>query len=116
MQSLASYVGRNISKFRKLKGLTQEQLGEMVQQPQSYISGIERGEKNVSIETLERITKALQIDPADLFNMDARHKAHDEMDSIMDSIIHKLYKRNIQEVRAIAKLIDDVINVIDIKN
>lgn len=46
--------------------LTQEQLAEKANFHVNYISGIERAERNVSIESIVRLAEALQISPKDL--------------------------------------------------
>ncbi|CAM4284162.1 transcriptional regulator with XRE-family HTH domain [Paenibacillus endophyticus] len=86
MSKLSIHVGIRIRSLRKNRGLTQEQLGELVQLPQPYIGGIERGEKNISLETLERIIQVLHIDPSDLFNgfnlPTSKHEEYELFDSI----------------------------------
>ena len=63
-------VGRNIARMRGQKGLSQTQLASRIDAKmtvdQSYLSKLERGSKNVSIDTLEVIAEALQVRLADL--------------------------------------------------
>ncbi|MWC31365.1 helix-turn-helix domain-containing protein [Paenibacillus sp. MMS18-CY102] len=66
MSRLSAHVGEKIRFFRKNRGLTQEELGEKVEIPQSYIGNIERGSKNISLETIEKISEALKIEPSKL--------------------------------------------------
>jgi transcriptional regulator with XRE-family HTH domain len=47
-------------------GLTQEQLAERANFPVNYIGGIERSERNASIESIVALAKALEISPKDL--------------------------------------------------
>lgn len=118
MLSLTSHVGRNISRVRKLRGLTQEQLGEMVGQPQSYISGIERGEKNLSLETLEKISTSLGVDPDRLLIIYQREtsKLQAEKDAIVDTIVDLLRDRKTKELKIIANIVSDVLKAIDSKD
>lgn len=53
--------------IRKAQGLTQQQLAELSNLDDAYIGAVERGERNFSIDTLEKIVTALQIQPAELF-------------------------------------------------
>lgn len=64
----AKQVGDRIRHYRNLKGLTQEQLAELVDTYGTYIGRLERGEQNVQLETLEKIADALQISVYALFN------------------------------------------------
>lgn len=52
----------NVRATRKSRGLTQETLGELAQLHPTYVSSVERGERNVSIDTMERIAGALGVD------------------------------------------------------
>ena len=60
-------LGLRIRNYRKQKKLSQEQLAEMCGLHPTYIGQVERGEKNVTIESLYRITSALEISLSDLF-------------------------------------------------
>jgi transcriptional regulator with XRE-family HTH domain len=54
-------LGNNIRILRHQKGFSQEQLAELTGLHRTYIGGIERGERNVSILNLIRLSKALDI-------------------------------------------------------
>lgn len=60
-ESTLKIIGNNIRQRRKLKGLTQEQLAELVGTNFSYIGKMERGEHNIKIKTLEKVAKALDV-------------------------------------------------------
>jgi transcriptional regulator with XRE-family HTH domain len=49
-------------------GLTQEELAERANLHPTYIGSVERGERNISLENIVSIAKALQINPKDLFS------------------------------------------------
>lgn len=117
MLKLAAHVGSRIRMFRKNRGLTQEQLGEKVQQPQSYLGGIERGEKNISLDTIDKITKALGIRPVDLFSTysEIEEREQFDKDKLTDAITFLLQNRKVDEIRIISKLIEDVIKAFDSK-
>ncbi|KQX67237.1 MULTISPECIES: helix-turn-helix domain-containing protein [unclassified Paenibacillus] len=117
MPKLSAHIGARIRVFRKNRGLTQEQLGEKVQQPQSYVGGIERGEKNISLDTLERIVEALEIRPGDLFNSynGLQSKDQVEKDRLIDYLTHILRDRNLREVSTVTRLIEDVLKAYDTK-
>jgi len=56
-------IGRNVRSFRKLRGMTQQQLSKKSGLNRAYIGYVERGEKNLSIDTIVAIAKALEIKP-----------------------------------------------------
>ncbi len=55
-------IGKRIQSIRERKGLTQEQLEEKTGVNTKYISAIERGQKNVTIKTLEKVAKGLDVE------------------------------------------------------
>lgn len=59
-------VGNNIKRVRRDKGLSQERLAELSNVHRTYIGMIERAEKNLTLVSLEKIAKALNIDIKDL--------------------------------------------------
>ena len=68
MTELRNSVGDRIRAMRKAKGLTQQQLAELSNLDDAYIGSVERGERNFSVNTLEKIVVALKIQPAELFH------------------------------------------------
>nr|WP_164117430.1 helix-turn-helix transcriptional regulator [Sphingorhabdus sp. Alg239-R122] len=54
-------VGRNVSRIRKERGLTQEQLSELSGLSQQYLSDLERGKRNPTIVTIHEIALALDV-------------------------------------------------------
>ncbi|MES2047016.1 MAG: helix-turn-helix transcriptional regulator [Pseudomonadota bacterium] len=59
--------GLHLKKLRLARGLSQEQLGMIADLDRTYISGIERGVRNVSLANIFRIAKALDVPVAALF-------------------------------------------------
>ncbi|HRX85071.1 MAG TPA: helix-turn-helix transcriptional regulator [Phycisphaerae bacterium] len=54
--------GERIAAARKAQGLTQKQLGDKLNIPQSQISRIERKCDHTTLRTLKRVAKALNVD------------------------------------------------------
>ena len=59
--------GLRLKTLRKEKGLSQEELAERSGLNRPYISGIEKGKRNVSIETVEKLSQALHVPLRDFF-------------------------------------------------
>lgn len=60
-------IGRKIAQERTKQGLTQEDLAGMVEMDRSFLSYIENGRKNFSVEVLIRVCRALKIKPSIVF-------------------------------------------------
>jgi transcriptional regulator with XRE-family HTH domain len=58
--------GQNVRKRREARDFTQEVLAERAELDRTYISDIERGTRNLGIENVVRLAKALDISPAKL--------------------------------------------------
>ena len=61
MSDIAKAVGQRIRNYRTQKGLSQEKLAELSGCHPTYIGQLERGEKNATLESIERIAAALGI-------------------------------------------------------
>lgn len=59
-------IGRRIQYFRKKKGLTQQQLAEMIDRSTNHLSAIERGCHSVKLETLIEIINSLDCTADDI--------------------------------------------------
>ena len=67
MSDIAKAVGQRIRNYRTQKGLSQEKLAELSGCHPTYIGQLERGEKNATLESIERISNALGITLSKLF-------------------------------------------------
>jgi transcriptional regulator with XRE-family HTH domain len=61
-------IGERIAKLRKAKNLSQQQFSYDAEIERSYLTHVEKGRKNISVETLLKITKALDISLKDFFD------------------------------------------------
>ena len=59
-------LGHRIKMYRNARGLSQDQLSEKCELHRTYLSMVERGEKNLTITNLLKISEALKITPSDL--------------------------------------------------
>ncbi len=56
-------VGRNLRAYREAKGLSQEAFADELGVHRTYMGGIERGERNLTLKSLERIASQIDLDP-----------------------------------------------------
>lgn len=68
MAEINKRIGNNIRKYRTKKGWTQEKLAFVSELHRAYVGHIERGEKNIGLENLEKIAKALKRPIKDLLD------------------------------------------------
>lgn len=62
MKNQLTHIGKLITTLREERGITQEEFGKMLGTTQSAIARIEKGEQNLSTETLSKISSALNKD------------------------------------------------------
>lgn len=60
--------GEKVRELRKEKGLSQEELAFKADLHRTYIGMIERAEKNITLLNIERLAKALEVNPSIFFN------------------------------------------------
>ena len=61
MSTIALQVGQRIRNYRIQAGLSQEKLAELASYHPTYIGQLERGEKNATLESIERVASALNV-------------------------------------------------------
>lgn len=64
---LKALIGKNVKYYRYRENLTQEQLAEKTKSGVNYIGRLERGQHNPSVDKLEKVASALNIEPYELF-------------------------------------------------
>lgn len=65
--NLRTLLGKNVKYYRFRKKLTQEQLAEILNGSSNYIGRLERGQHSPSLDKIEKIAEALDIEPYELF-------------------------------------------------
>ena len=97
-------IGKRIRQLREIQGLTQRKLGEKVNKSNSTISNLEKGKRNVTLKTLEKIASALNVEVPELFNYsqgdeempviirEAREKYSDIPEACLDIFTKNFYE------------------------
>jgi transcriptional regulator with XRE-family HTH domain len=63
---LQQIVGRNLRAYREAKGLSQEAFADLLGYHRTYVGGLERGERNLTLKSVERIAAHIELDPLSL--------------------------------------------------
>lgn len=66
-RSVKSRFGARLRQLRDERGYSQEELAERAGLHRNYVGGVERGERNVALENIVKLSKALSVKPGDLF-------------------------------------------------
>lgn len=66
-QQLRSRFGQRVRALRQQKKLSQEELALACQLDRTYIGGVERGERNLSLINIHKIADALEVPIKELF-------------------------------------------------
>lgn len=60
---LQAIIGANVGRLRRAKGISQEELAGISGYHRTYVGMIERGERNITVTTLEALAGALGVEP-----------------------------------------------------
>jgi len=66
MKTIKTQLGENVKTLRLKAGLSQEELADIAYLHRTYIGSVERGERNISLENIVRLSHSLNVSPADL--------------------------------------------------
>lgn len=66
IDSARSRIAANLRATRKTRGISQEELADLAGLHRTYVGSIERAERNVSIDNVEKLARALRLDVVEL--------------------------------------------------
>ncbi len=66
MEDVRLRFGKRVRELRQIRGFSQEALADLAELHRTYIGGIERGERNVSLKNIEAIANALSVSMGEL--------------------------------------------------
>jgi transcriptional regulator with XRE-family HTH domain len=101
---LRKRLGERIRILRKSKRLSQEKLGELAGLHYTYIGAVERGERNVSIDSLGKIARGLGIGIEELFVWGNYQQDRDDRSSILREIGETFVGAERAEMRLVADI------------
>jgi len=107
MEESKRLLGARIKELRKTKGLSQEKIAEIVGVDPKHISRIEVGKSYPSLDTLEKIAKALGMELKDFFEFAHNLKSPDniikDINRLIKGISEEKLRLILKIVRAIAR-------------
>jgi len=109
VSDLMKMVGEGIRHFRKLRGLSQEELASKAEVHETYIGKLERSEKVCSVVVLVRITSALDLSMVEFFSY-IQPVSGEKSESILTEIVDRLRSRSENEQKRILKVIDAMLD------
>jgi len=63
---LQKVVGENLRAYRLREGLSQEEFAHRLEVHRTYMGGVERGERNLTLQSVERLAAAIDVEPIEL--------------------------------------------------
>lgn len=112
--SIATELGSRIRAYRRQQHLSQEDLAELCDFHPTYIGQLERGEKNATLESINKLSHGLGISINKL--LEDIDTVEDSPDNIPLEVYHKLMKLPKEEQLKIASILSNIIDlVINIK-
>ncbi|WP_440114826.1 helix-turn-helix domain-containing protein [Paenibacillus sp. QZ-Y1] len=113
MSELRQLIGTRIRAMRNAKGLTQQKLADIAGLDYRYIGALERGERNFSIDTLEKVLIALDIGINELMLVSS-----EDQDSVrqkaIDEFILGTSKVSIEKLESIQKINNEIFEIISL--
>ena len=70
---LQKTVGRNLRRIREERGLSQEAFADVLGVHRTYMGGVERGERNLTLKSLERVAERVGVAPLMLLECKPGH-------------------------------------------
>lgn len=117
MFNLVKLVGSNIKEIRKTKKMTQEELAEKCSLQSSYLAGVERGERNITLQTLEKIIIGLEEVPASIFNFEGLDINQDYFDKkeLITLLLNIVENKSDAEIRLIMNIASEIFSTYSVK-
>jgi len=104
-------LGERLRELRRCRAMSQEQVAHIANITSAYLGQVERGMKNITVHTLEKVCTALNITLSEFFASTNAH--NNDIDEISNQILHQLHNKSKSEKQAILKMIKLVFSMQD---
>ncbi len=101
-------LGKRIKDLRNRAGLTQDALAERVQINSKYLSAIERGQENPTLDVVLRLAEALNVEPREVFSVEYESLEKKAIQKKIDRLISQVQDED--QLRLILRLLQAVLH------
>ena len=91
-------LGRRLQRLRRLRGLTQEQLAERIDINPKYLSSVERGEENPTLDLFLRLAEGLQVELPALFQYAQEGESRERLRQHVERLVADLSEEDLRRV------------------
>lgn len=91
MPTIQELVGARVRELRRARGWTLEELADKAKKHYTYIGGLERGVRNVTLEVLQAVATALDVPLKELFNLEP-HPLETRLDASANDILSAIQR------------------------
>lgn len=110
-QLLVRYIANRVKTYRKLAGLTQEELSERAGLGLKYINQLENKGNNLTIQTLQKVIDALEMSPEDFFKFRSDFDTRSEGNSLaMQRLNLKLSQLSDEKADRLLGIFEDILD------
>ncbi len=103
MKTTKELLGSRVKELRKLRRLSQDELSEIVEIDPKHLSRIEVGRGFPSLDTLEKLATALQVELKDFFEFAHETSDPKELKGILDGIVREVDKEKLKLLVKVAR-------------
>jgi transcriptional regulator with XRE-family HTH domain len=109
MSEILVNVGKRIREIRKSRGLSQTALAEKCGFTFSYIGGVERAEKNISLLNLEKIAKGLGVGVHQFFMYSYQYEQLAANEKLIQEIVSMLIGHDEESIEMARNILSEVL-------
>ena len=105
MNEIGKIIGERIKQLRKNNDWSQEELAHRANLNRTFVGAIERGEKNITIESLSKIASALEISLEEIFKY-IQPVSKNTLNTSVPFIINRINAMNENQQKAVLEFLD----------
>lgn len=96
-------LGQRVKELRLARGWSQEELAERMKSGAKYLSSLERGNENPTLDMLLNLARCLKVEPVDLFNYAWLKLSDDEMRKRVKTLVDRADGEHLREILALVR-------------